>query len=533
MGYLNKSMDKRWGLPMALTALVLGLVFFGSGAGPAPVMAGTIACEGCHSKPPSDSDSDCAKQTSKSHPVHATSDENTCARCHIKPSSLHPSLTHNNNIINITSVMAPGLHYNTTNSTCANACHKNRNSTWGGTGDCNLCHFRNGALGFVDMSGLHVTADRSWKHFSSVVKVSGQSITCNNCHPNNDSDTGMPKSHISSQLSFAERANMARGHDFATVTGIGYTKGAFPSDATCLGSCHYNVDDTYGNYTICFKPGQKIRFGAYQTARWGEPDLKCNECHSTPGKDATFGGTSSTHANKRHYDHMFRFKLNPWNFQSEFDRSIYCDDCHKTPDTTFGIRGFLHHSTVGAGGSGIISLPVKSRTSKVYMQWRNDGKGRDGINPPQYDTGSTSCTNVYCHTIMVSGTWTEEGCNACHGENDGVNTGSGAPGFTSLTAFNSYAFESYSGGGGAHFSHVTRRGYPCRTCHFDGGGDGIPGNHHNNFERIVFRDEVNVGVDTTYRFNNLSGYYDRETRACKNVKCHYGASQNWDCDPLH
>ncbi|MBI5190892.1 MAG: hypothetical protein HZA22_09470 [Nitrospirae bacterium] len=536
MEYVNKTKGGRWGLPVVMLALILGLALFGGIAGPSTALAATISCGQCHSNPPADADNGGCKQTTKSHPQHASgADLTTCERCHPAVAAPgHPTAGHNNNVVNITSVVAPGLSYNSGNSTCANACHDNiANPVWGDSGNCNLCHFRHGATGNYAMSGLHVTNDKSFKHYSSPIKVNtSETITCVHCHPNNDGDTGL--THINTPA-FAKKADMSEAHTYVNVTGIGYSKHATdPNLGTCSLSCHYNPTDPFGNYTIIFKPGQRERFGTYQSAAWGDTDLKCNECHSTPSQSATFGHATSflsKNANKRHEAHMFKYKLNPWNFQSE-DRNIYCDDCHRTPDTTYGARGFHNHSTLGEAGSGVISLPVKSQNARVYMLWRNNGIGRDDINPPSFNTGTKTCSNVYCHTLMVSGDWTEESCDACHGKQNGVNVGSGAPGYANWTA-NFRSFEDYSGGGGAHYTHVTKRGYACRSCHYDGGGDGNAANHHNVSERVVIRANVNVGVHPDYWFNNRTSYYNLTTRSCSDVKCHYGASQNWDCEPLH
>jgi hypothetical protein len=382
------------------------------------------------------------------------------------------------------------------------------------------------------MSGLHVDATRSWKHFSSIVRVNGAQIGCNTCHKSADTDITTYKSHIQTP-GFIQKGDMSQAHTYVAVTTIGYTKGATPVLGTCAKSCHYNGNDPFGNYTIYFKPGQKKRFGTYQTAAWGDTDLKCNECHSTPSQEATFGNITSflsKNANLRHSNHMFRYKLNPWNFQSQ-DRNIYCDDCHRTPDIN-ATRGFQHHSTIGGSGNGVISLPVQSQNSKVNLQWRSS-TGRDGISPAVFNQAdNNSCSNVYCHTFMVRGEWTEEACNACHGKKDGVNVGSGAPGYANFTT-NYSTFEDYAGGGGAHYTHVTKRGYACRACHYDGGGDGNPANHHNVSPRTVSRANVNVGVEPKYWFNNKTSIYSLTTRSCSDVSCHYGASQNWDCAPLH
>jgi len=543
MGYTSESKNRRWGLPVGLLALILMMVLIGTATAPTPAMAAAISCGGCHSTPPKDSDSGGCKQTTKSHPAHSNgADLTTCDRCHPTTSSSVPTAKHNNNIVNITSVVSPGLSYSSLSGTCTNACHKNEpNPTWGGSGaDCNLCHFRSGAVGSYTMSGLHAAPGRTYMHFSSAIKVTDntKTITCVNCHPavpfaNN---TTSPRPHIrlpNTAANFKARADMSQAHAYVSVTGIGYVKGATPALGTCALSCHNNSGDTFGNYTIYFKPGQTKRFGVYQTAAWGDTDLKCNECHSTPSQSATFGGSSTTNANKRHKAHMFNYKLNPWNFSGQ-DRNIYCDDCHRTPDIN-ATRGFEHHSTIGQGGSGVISLPVKSQNARVYLGWRNNNVGRDGINPPNFDKSTATCSNIYCHTIMTSAQWTEQSCNSCHGTKDGINVGSGAPGyrdFTSISLAQYRTFEDYSGGGGAHYTHVTKRGYACHTCHYDGGGDGNAANHHNN-SLTVSRANVNVGVEPKWWFNNMTSKYDKVTRSCSDVACHFGASQNWDCTPLH
>jgi len=530
MGDNVKRHNGRLGLA-GMLALVLGLVLFGGLGMSGPAHAAAISCGDCHSIPPQDSDNSCPTQTSKSHPAHA-SGQPDCIRCHESVAGTAPTATHNNAFVEITSVVAPGLSY--AGGSCTNACHKNKPSSWGGSLDCNSCHFRSGAVGGYQPSGLHVDANRLWKHYSSPIKVfDTETISCRHCHPDNNADTATPRAHISAST-FEARGNMSQAFTNVTVTGIGYVKGATPGTGSCAASCHYNADDTFGNYTIYFKPGQQRYFGPYHSESWDATDLHCNECHSTPSQEATFGSRTSfesKNANKRHENHMFRYKLNPFNYMNE-DRNIYCDDCHRTPDI-FAERGFRHHSTIGAGGSGVISLPVRSQNARVYLGWRNNGIGRDGQTAPSWDSPTVSCNNVYCHTIMESGKWTDEGCDGCHGTLDGVDVGSGAPGYRNWTTPATYpAFEDYPGGGGAHYSHVMKRGFPCKTCHYDGGGDGNPANHATG-GRTVLRANINVGVMPTYWFNNQTSFYDPVTRSCNNVKCHYGSSQNWDCAPLH
>jgi len=552
MGYIKRTDDKRVGSPAVLIALILALVLFGTLSGPAPSYAAAIGtCGGCHGSvgtsdaSPRDGDAAC-RLPKKNHPAHATGTVyTTCSRCHPATNVKAPTKVHINGLVNITStdLSAPGMRYSTTTTNCTNACHKNRDAKWNGLGsDCNICHFRSGALGNVVMPGLHVTSDRSWKHYSSSIKVNGKSISCSECHPVFSNDTTFPMQHIK-EANFTKRADMTTANANVTTINNGYSK----VTGTCATSCHYNASDPFGNYTICFKPGQKKRFGPYQSASWAvDTDLKCNECHSTPSLEATFGHATSfksKNANKRHQNHLFSYKMNPFNFPNE-DRNIYCDDCHKTPDIN-AVRGFQHHSTIGENNSKIISLPVKSQNARVDLKGgmnRNNGLGRDKSGPPVFmddnaalPADKNTCSNVYCHTIMTKGGWTDEGCNACHGKKDGVDIGSGAPGYKTLTSLviDTKTFEEYSGGGGAHYSHVMKRGYACRTCHYDGGGDGDPTKHHDVNPRTVAKGQVNVGVEPEYWFNNKTSMYDRTTRSCNNVRCHFGSSQNWDCNPLH
>jgi predicted CxxxxCH...CXXCH cytochrome family protein len=382
------------------------------------------------------------------------------------------------------------------------------------------------------MSGLHMPADKSFGHLSSSVKVvdNASMITCANCHPVNDGDNAAPRAHINA-ADFQQKANMSNAHNDVALSGVGFIRGAQPSDATCTASCHYNGDDTFGNETTYYKPDLKRFYGSYQTSNWGSQDLRCNECHSLPSQEASFGGTSSINANKHHYNHMYKYKLTLNRFTGDY-RDIYCYDCHRLPDTD-SVRGFKNHSTTGQGGSGYISLPIKSSNAKVNINWRNGNIGYDGITPPSYNQNTKTCDNVYCHTALTSATWTDKGCAECHGVMDGVLTGSGAPGYRNWTTASTYpAYEDYPGGGGAHYTHVIERGMPCRVCHLSGGKDGNQANH-NQGAGTVIRANVNVSMGTEWSFKGSPATYDSATRECSNVNCHYGVSKNWDCEPLH
>ncbi len=545
MGNLNKATDKRWGLPAGVIVLLLGLVLLGGLSGPTPAYAKAILCGQCHSIPPKSSDNGNVKDTTAKHFYHATSilispgvyDTTTCARCHTVPPSSAPTATHNNRVagVNITSIVAPGLRYNRSTKSCTNACHKNQNdATWTSASQlsCNSCHFRSGAPGSYTMSGLHRRAfgtASSFGHFSSVIKVnSGATATCVNCHPNNDSDIHATHAVASN---FQDRANMTEAFQNVTVIGVGYTKGATPGTGTCTNACHNNSSDTFTNYSVHIAPGVVRNIGPYQAPKWSDTDLQCNSCHSIPpSQSGTFTGASSLYADDHHQAHILKYKLNSSNFPNA-DRNIYCSDCHKLPNLN-SPRGFRSHSTLGAGGSGVISLPVKSQNAKVVFS-RDNGIGRDGINPANFSASSASCSNIYCHSAIsptATVSWSGQACNSCHGTKDGVETGSGAPGYADWTS-NFRTFEDYTGGGGAHYMHVEKLGYSCRTCHYRGGVDN-PANHH-VLTTAVLRQNVTVNVDPKWWFKNNSSVYDKKARTCSNVRCHYGTSKNWDCSPAH
>lgn len=526
---LHKNANKTYWLYLLLVIFAAALV------APDQAFAAPIGCGGCHSTPPSDTDSEgCLVETAKSHLAHSSADTSTCLRCHPAPGTVHaPGGRHYDGLVNVTSLPGLGMNYTKADSTCTSVCHKNENSyVWGGSLDCNSCHFRSGAQGNYIMSGQHMASDRSFRHFSSPIKVTDntKTITCANCHPVNGGDNTAPRSHINS-ASFDKKADMSEAHTYVNVSGVGIVKGATAADATCSNSCHYNGTDTFGLLTTYFRPGQKVRFGPYQSSNWGSEDLNCNECHSSPSQSASFGGSSSVNADKHHTSHMFKYKLAAGRYAND-DKNIYCYDCHRLPDMS-GTRGFKGHSTTGQGGSGMISLPVKSGNAKVNIAWRNGNVGHDGINPPAYDKDARTCDNVYCHTAISSATWTDRACDDCHGVRGGVLTGSGAPGYRNWTTPATYPeFQEYAGGGGAHYLHVFGRGYTCNTCHSSGGKDGNPANH-NQGAGTVIRANVNVGMETAYWFNGVPSSYDTATRTCLSVNCHYGTSRSWDCEPLH
>jgi len=543
MGYTNRTSDIRRGLPVGLVALILGLVLFGGLSGPTPAYAVAISCGGCHSMPPNERLA--CRTTIKNHPAHSTATVATCDRCHAGSNVAgtgYPSLAHIDGFVKITSFdrSSPGLRYVSGSRQCSGNCHANQSyDIWGGTRDCNRCHFRKGAIGLVAPSGLHVDAAKAYKHYSSTIKVTNNTstITCTNCHPNNEADV-VPMTHIK-DATFANRANLSTAFQNVTVTGVGYTKGGTQGTGTCTQACHNNSADTFGNKTTYFSPTKKVKVGAYAAPKWNDTDMACNECHSTPSQSASgFAGNSSTNANKHHQRHMQAYKLDT-NILTGADANIYCYDCHRFPDpaAAVGSRVFLGHSTTGQGASGKISLPVKSRNAKVNLVWasRNGGKGANGTTNAVFNSSGVTCTNVYCHSTVASTVvlgWGAAGCTDCHGKKDGVKAGTGAPGYRNWTSANQFrTFEEYSGAGGAHYMHVVTRGYPCKTCHATGGMD-TPANHNQGVGTVT-RANVNVGIDTKYNFKGSAASYNTSTRTCSNVKCHYGTSLNWDCAPLH
>ena len=263
--------------------------------------------------------------------------------------------------------------------------------------------------------------------------------------------------------------------------------------------------------------------------KWTDAGTGCNTtyCHSDGnggnGNDNEIGGwtrtANSATASRCRACHGYTTAsgtaITTGRHNSHINGSTYSFSCAK-----------CHSATTTDGAT----ITDKSRhvNRQKDVSWDSTNSGGTA-----YVNSTTTCNNIYCHTLMTSAQWTEQACNSCHGVRDGVNVGSGAPGYRNWTTTSTYrTFEDYSGGGGAHYTHVTKRGYACHTCHYDGGGDGNPANHH-NVSQTVSRNNVNVGVEPKWWFNNMTSKYDKVTRSCSDVSCHFGASQNWDCTPLH
>jgi len=580
MGLIHKTGGNKISVP-ALLALILGLMLYGGMSGPA--WAAPIGCGQCHSLPPATSDSGCV--LTSNHGAHSATDSvfpnltgamSVCLRCHPVPVNSLPTAVHDNGITNITSLSGLGMRYsyNTAASTgtCTKACHKNEGTaTWSASGsagtlDCNACHFRSGAPGGYTMSGQHGVAQYapgSFGHYSSLIKVMNntQTVTCSNCHNVYPSDNLAPRTHINSSDTFRQRADISNAHyvmaTFRKVTGVGYTPGAAAAQSTCTASCH----NSYKNYSssssvfrvnaVLFSPTISKTFGAYSSSAWGKTDLRCNECHSVPSQSSTYGGSSSINANNHHKAHLFTYKLSANNPNITGDKNIYCTDCHRFPNP-MGTQVFKGHSTVGQGGSGMISLPVNSTNVKMNLTYKNNNIGQNGVNPAKFSLHTTTinnvlqppttCSNVYCHTALYAATWTDQACNSCHGTQNDVLTGSGAPGYSNTTSVYTTPYttgpggtQDYNGaggigGGGAHYMHVAVRGYSCNTCHSRGGKDGNPANH-NKGNGTVLRTNVNVNVNPQWWFKNSSSVYNTTTETCSNVKCHYGTSKQWACYP--
>jgi len=584
MGLIHKTGGNKISVP-ALLALILGLMLCGGMSGPA--WAAPIGCGQCHSNPPLNTDG-CKQTVSQSHPGHSQFDPSgsvypigglfnytgavthtsVCLRCHQSPPNSQPTLLHDNTqgLANVTSMLGIGMHYTygtADNGTCVKTCHKNEStSTWGGTVDCNACHFRSGALGNVTPSGAHGTAQSlplgsSYGHYSSLIKVTNNTltITCTNCHQSvSTTDIGPPIGHISGTDTFRQRADISNAHSVMASSpyingSIGYKwNSTGPALGSCTASCHANYTNytshtsVFTNRTVLFSPTVRNKFGSYTAgARWGYGDLYCIECHSAPSQSSTYGGSSSINANNHHKAHLFTYKLSANNPNITGDRNIYCTDCHRFPSpTSFGTRAFKGHSTVGQGGGGVISLPVKSTNVKMNLTYKNNNIGQNGVNPAKFSLHTTTinkvlqppttCSNVYCHTALYASTWTDQACNSCHGTQNGVLTGSGAPGYSNATSVDPPGYQDYVDGGGAHYMHVNQRGYSCNTCHCRGGKDGNPANHNNvNENGVPSRTYVNVNVSPQWWFKNSSSVYNKNTLTCTNVRCHYGTSPQWTC----
>ncbi|QWV96436.1 cytochrome C [Geomonas nitrogeniifigens] len=142
---------------------------------------------------------------------------------------------------------------------------------------------------------------------------------------------------------------------------------------------------------------------------------------------------------------------------------------------------------------------------------------RNGV--PETGHPTTGCLNCHRHNA-AGGAFKPFGtCDACHGYPP-VPKRAGLR-FGTMNNWSGARFESYSGGGGAHLSHVAKTAKAsegwnnCTPCHSGGAASHLmvlPINDHQS--------NVTVAVDTQYSFTAGSVPLYDSGKSCSNVSCH-------------
>ncbi|WP_443093438.1 CxxxxCH/CxxCH domain c-type cytochrome, partial [Geomonas silvestris] len=198
-------------------------------------------------------------------------------------------------------------------------------------------------------------------------------------------------------------------------------------------------------------------------------------------------------------------------------QSMGCAACHDP-------HGSGNHSMIRSRINGIAISFTNSTTGLVDL---NTNLGlcqvchtltthfRAGV--PEGGHPTTGCLNCHRHNAAGGAFKPFGSCDACHGYPP-VPRRAGLS-FGTLNNWSGARFESYSGGGGAHLSHVAKtakasQGWTnCTPCHNDGAARHamvLPVKNH--------RENVTVSVAPQYGFG-AAPQFDAE-KSCSNVSCH-------------
>jgi hypothetical protein len=245
----------------------------------------------------------------------------------------------------ITSATKAGL-----DTTCANSCHPRGSIvTWGGTLDCNMCHYYGSPTLDTDNTGTGALSAGHTPHFKA-----GSQLACTECHPNR-SDA----SHASKLPAAGYNVTVVR----SGMTYDSVAKTCNNSGASCHGA------GTTPSFTGPFNNG-------------------CGACHYYPGAPARDWSAGNGHMVR--YDapvvntHM---KATGFNYQTDTFAAVTvdnnkCGQCHKGVTHRNG-SGFAHLSSAGNAQCGTGTFTVNVTTP--------------GSN--------TTCSNVSCHSGRTTPNW--------------------------------------------------------------------------------------------------------------------------------
>jgi len=512
--------------------------------------AAAISCGGCHGDTtktpayeshglPTNADN-CAGDARGLHGVHNNYSSasygmdpygarGSCGYCHTSSGGGHPTATHDNGYINVTSTTAaPGLSYDQPSSTCTNACHKNGGATaqWGNYTSvatikltCSSCHSDASDNGASLSAGAGKTNKGHIVHLTGSWLTGGVKIVlgsysgymykgaadgntnavCQMCHPDNTGDFW--KDGVADD---GTKKAYPHASDGTNVVSVNATVGGLASVAFT------NASGINGTTTLSCTSACHLNQSSYQQTDpqwddvWEQGGSHCEMCHNHQPS----AGINNSATVPLTFAHSLHFQ----NISTMLLRKAACNDCHKVASLHMNYKGVIN----------LVRLPVQPGTAGL-----GSASGWSNISTL---TVHGTCTNS-CH-ITASPDWTTiatgsvtpiQGCASCHNYPDGNNwaadTGHAVQYDTSVnprthlplaTSFNK-ATDDYA----TVMSDTTK----CGKCH--------TGATHMNGTRDVSSTGIGYNNCGTGDFTinvNTSG----SDVTCSNVSCHSGkTTPNW------
>ncbi|MCP4675771.1 MAG: CxxxxCH/CxxCH domain-containing protein [Deltaproteobacteria bacterium] len=388
-------------------------------------------------------------------------------------------------------------------------CHVHTDSDYGfgfrPSKACDSCH------GFPPID-LGTLASQPWSTGSTTagahaLHTGQQSYDCALCHYNSD---GEGPTHMTGPVTI--------GFDFFDGT---YTGGTYDGQTTATydsSETGTTVTNTGGKTCSSFYCHSDARGGAPNTVpTWdGAGPLPCDSCHNGT-TDNTLEMVSNGHD---------RLASGNW------VRHYPCQYCHSaTIDAAAAIIDYTRH----VNGTKDISF-----TSEWAIV---------GYPSPGYESGTSTCTNLYCHSDGTTVnpevrdySWTQgsTSCSSCHGHPDGSCADCHAGGVTGWNPGEEWkaAMPMYPNEGpgmpraNSHMRHLFSD-YSCDECHSNTVENGTCDSCHTTGIPPGNMGEMNH-IDPVFHVNKVKdvvfkggGSYNPVTKTCSNTTCHTGVDPQW------
>jgi predicted CxxxxCH...CXXCH cytochrome family protein len=538
-----------------------------------PLWGGTFSgnrCAGCHGYPPAYANN---APKANSHIPHSFA----CNTCHagttadgttISNASLHVSHSYD---------LAPGsgvsftYTYAPTGGTCNNiSCHGNTGATWGGTAVCNACHGSpppNAAAGYTGVN------EATSPHLKHAGKGANYSYACNECHKGN--------THANSTFQdvFIDKSGIIAGPAAAYTTGTRTCSTLYcHSDGTSLATGQTAGDSVvWGSGKLgcngCHGFPPAYGNGVPKANSHSQHAYGCNTCHATTTSDGVSVTAKDNHVNKS-YDvkaglgASFNYSYAPsggtcstischGNTSATWGGTVACGTCHGNPPPSAAVgytavdetrSPHLKHAGQGASYSYACNECHKgnSHGTGTFQDVFKDKTAVLAGPSAGYDSGSRTCSSVYCHSDALGGLptttprWSENmtmQCFSCHKGRTGDNTlencttiggtwdadkGLCAP-YVNMT----------SNGHAKLVGPQWIRKYPCTYCHnatvaavTDANGKITDGNI-NTSNHVNGVKDVSMASQWTI-VGKPAPTYNPATKSCDNVYCHSDGTTNPD-----